>query len=276
VPLTRLFWTSLLLAASLAAPSRAAVELSTDVTVELDATLAHDEDVIEDSGAAVAKVDLGALPSAADVVAYSVAPNGDVLFTLDVTASLPGGVDATPRDVVRWNGANYSLELRGADHGFPSGAQIDAVGLVEGDLLLSFDVTVAIDEVVADDEDLLRLVSTQPDEWSLFFDGSAHGVPAAADLDGADRIDASGHLALSFDVSGSVGGVAFDDEDVLEFDSQGGQWSKRYDGSSHPALAAADVDALFVPEPGARALGAAAAGALAALRRRARRPRAGD
>lgn len=259
----------LLLAGSLAIPSSAAVELSTDITVDLDGTLAHDEDVVEeDSGGVVTKIELGELPGDADLVAYSVATNGDVLFTLDVTASLPGGVDATPRDVVRWNGSSYSLELRGADHAVPLGAQIDAIGVIEGDLLLSFDVSVTLDGVAADDEDLLRLAGTQPEEWMLFFDGSAEGVPEAADLDGADVVDQSGHLALSFDVSGSVGGVAFDDDDVLEFEPQGGQWSKRYDGAmAHAGLAAADVDAVFVPEPGTSAVAVAAAAALAALRR---------
>ena len=81
-------------------------------------------------------------------------------------------------------------------------------------------------------------------------------------------LDATGHLELSFDISGSVGGVAFDDEDILDFDPVGDTWAMRYDGSAHfPALAAADVDAVFSPEPGAIALGASAFVALLAVRR---------
>jgi hypothetical protein len=252
-----------LLAAALplafAFPAHAANEISTDITVDLGGTLTADEDAVEDDAGSVTQIDLGALPAAADLIGYSIAANGDVLFSLDVAASLAGGIDVTPRDVVRWNGALYSIELDGSDHGIPAGAQIDAIGVVAGDLLLSLDVTATLGNVTASDEDLLRLESTQPDVWSLYFDGSAQGVPAGADLDGADVLDQSGNLALSFDISGSVGGVAFDDEDILEYAAAGGTWSKRYDGSAaHGALAAADVDAVFVPEPVALGAGAAA------------------
>jgi hypothetical protein len=254
-------------AALLALPAFAE-EISTDVTVDLDGTVAADEDVVEDAAGVATKIDVGTLPAAADLTGYSILPGGDVVFSIDVAASLPGGIDVTPRDVVQWNGSTYSVYFAGADHAIPAGAQIDAIGWVEGDLLLSFDVTVALGGITAADEDLVQLASTDPDDWVLYFDGSAEGVPAGADLDGADLIDASGHLALSFDVSGSVGGVDFDDDDVLEFAPATDTWTKRYDGSSaHPELAAADVDAVFAPEPGAAALALAA---LAALARRAR------
>jgi hypothetical protein len=252
------------------APTTQAEEFSTDITVNLAGTLAADEDVIEDAGGVTTKIDVGTLPPAADLSGYSLATNGDVLFSLDISASLPGGVAVTPRDVVRWNGSLYTIEFRGADHGVPAGARIDAIGVLaeDGDLLLSFDVTVTLGNVTAADEDLVQLASTQPEDWVLFFDGSEEGVPAGADLDGADVIDSTGHLALSFDISGTVGGVAFADEDILEFAPSTGTWSMRYDGSAaHPELVAADVDALFVPEPGAVVLAIAALFSLA-LRRR--------
>jgi hypothetical protein len=254
-------------ALSVADLALAADEISTDVTTDLSGTVASDEDVVEDAGAgAPAKLDLGGIPAASDVIGYSLAPGGDALLSFDSTTSLPGGVTASPSDVVRWDGQTYSIELDGSDHAIPAGAQIDAIGVVQGDLLLSFDVTVALGNVTAGDEDLVRLESTQPDVWTLFFDGSAQGVPSGADLDGADVLDGNGHLALSFDVSGSLGGVAFDDEDILDFDPGSGTWAMRYDGSArHAALAAADVDAVFAPEPAGAALAIAAAVALASL-----------
>lgn len=255
-------------ALALAGPARAAHEISTDITADLSGLVANDEDVADDAGSGTpSKVPLGGIPAAADVTGYSVVAGGDVLLSFDTTTELPGGLTAAPNDVVRWDGQGYVIEFDGSDHGIPDGARIDAIGVVAGDLLLSFDVTVVVG-VTADDEDLVRLESTQPDVWSLFFDGSAQGVPAGVDLDGADFLDASGNLALSFDVSGSVGGVPFDDEDVLEFDRSSGGWSLRYDGSArHGALVAADVDAVFAPEPAGRALAIAAAGALASLTR---------
>lgn len=261
----RVLGLAMALGAAVALPGLAAEEISTDVTVDLAGTLASDEDVVEDAvGSGVTKIDVGALPAAADLIGYSVATGGDILFSLDIAASLPGGVDVTPRDVVRWNGSAYSVDLAGADHSIPAGAKIDAIGWIEGDLLLSLDVTATLGNTTADDEDLVRLASTQPDAWVLFFDGSVAGVPAGADLDGADVIDANGHLALSFDISGSVSGVSFDDEDILEYTPGAGTWRKRYDGANaHAALAAADVDAVFAPEPAALALGLGAIAALA-------------
>jgi hypothetical protein len=259
-----------LLALLLAPAAFAADEISTDITADLGGTIASDEDVVEDTGSgAPAKIALGALPAAADVIGYSLAPGGDILFSLDVASSLTGGVDVTPRDVVRYDGSVYTIEFEGADHDIPAGAKIDAIGWIEGDLLLSFDVTVELGAITADDEDLVQLASTTPDDWVLYFDGSANGVPAGADLDGADLLDATGHLALSFDISGAAGGVNFDDEDILDFDPTGDTWTMRYDGSTRFAsLAAADVDAVFAPEPARLALGCAALFALVRIRRR--------
>jgi hypothetical protein len=269
----------LALAVALVQPA-GAQEISTDVTVDLGGTLAADEDVVEVAGGTATPIDLGALPPNADLIGYSVTAGGDALFTLGTAASLTGGLFVTPRDVIRWNGAIHAIEFRGADHGIPVGARIDAVGVAEdGDLLLSFDVTVTLGSVTAADEDLVRLERTTPDVWSLLFDGSARGIAPGADLDGTDWIDGTGRLALSFDVSGTVAGIHFADEDILAFDLAQQSWSKHWDGSNHnPALVAADVDALLAPEPSAMALGIATAAALATLSMwapKARRERCG-
>ena len=74
---------------------------------------------------------------------------------------------------------------------------------------------------------------------------------SALDLDGA-RDFGNGRLGLSFDGTGQVGGVDFEDEDVLEYDSVMDTWSLAYDGSvQHSALGGGpDLDAVSVPEPG--------------------------
>ena len=226
--------------------------ISPDVTVELGATaqLAADEDVAVDNLAGmVALGSLGGIPAAADVSAYELLWNGDRLLCFDTTVELPGPVVAQPGDVVRYTGAAYSIELDASANGVPAGTTCDAVALAGGTgLLLSFDVTAALPGgVVADDEDLVLWQA--PSTWSLFFDGSAAAVPAALDVDGA-YLFASGNLALSFDVSGQLGGVDFDDEDVVEYDPGGPTWSLAFDGSAEdPDWAAADVDAVALPEP---------------------------
>jgi len=123
--------------------------------------------------------------------------------------------------------------------------------------------------IVADDEDLVLLSARST--WSLYLDASNEGVPAALDVDGA-YLFASGNLALSFDGSGQLGGVDFDDEDVLEDGDGGMAWSLAYDGSAEdPDWAAADVDAIALPEPSILLLlGAGIAGLLALGRSRIR------
>jgi hypothetical protein len=232
-----------------ASQAQDAVLLSPDTTVELSAMTFEDQEVVGDNQmGSVSLVPLGVLPEASDVNAYHLLPNGDQLYSLDTTAELGGGLTAGPADVVRYDGVTDTLEFDASAEGIPDGVIVDAVSVHgSGDLLLSFDTTVDLGGgVTAQDEDLVRFDGGST--YTVFFDGSAENVPAGLDLDGADYRASDGHLFLSFDASGSLGGVDFDDEDILEFDSGGPTWTLHYDGSGeHSELAAADVVA--VPEP---------------------------
>ncbi len=223
-----------------------AVSFSPDTTVELSGSTFEDQEVAKDNQlGTVILAPLGVLPNASDVSAYHHLANGDQLYSLDTTAELGGGLIASPADVVRFDGVNDTLEFDASAEGIPDGVIVDAVGVhSSGDLVLSFDTTVDLGAVTADDEDLVRFDGVT---FSLLFDGSSEGVPAGLDLDGAEARP-GGLLWASFDGSGSLGGVDFDDEDILEFDPSGPSWTVVYDGSAvHATLAAADVVA--VPEP---------------------------
>jgi hypothetical protein len=108
-------------------------------------------------------------------------------------------------------------------------------------LLLSFDTSVNVG-VQVEPEDLVKFEASTG--FTLFLDGSAAGVPPGLNLDAADYLPCNGHLLLSFDGSGSIGGVAFDDEDVLEFDRVS-TWEMAYDGSAQdPDWINVDLDAV--------------------------------
>jgi Calx-beta domain/IPTL-CTERM motif len=239
---------ALLAGAAAAQTPLAAVRYSADVTASLGGVTLPDEGIAEDDLAGgVTPVGVGALPAGAAVSGYHLRADGDQLLAFDGTVTLPGGVVATPRDVVRFDGSTYSLELSGAAAGIPPGAAIDALSEADGALLLSFDVAVDLGAVVADDEDLVAFDGTV---FTLFFDGSAAGVPPALDLDAAHRLS-NGHLLLSFDTGGTIAGVSFEDEDVLEFDPAAASWVLAYDGSAqHAGWPAADLDALAAVEAG--------------------------
>ncbi len=223
------------------------VHLSTDVSVDLAGTVLDDEDVgADDSSGSVLPEALGSLPKSADVDAFHTLPGGDRLLSFDTTVELPSGLRAGPADVVLWDGIVHSTYFDADAAGVPNGVRVDAVTLVGGFLAVSFDTSVDLAGIFVDDEDLVQVIGGVV----THFDGSSAGIDRSLDLDGASEL-ANGHLALSFDGSGEIGGVAFDDEDVLDYDpAPGGTWTLAYDGSvEHPGFGSADLDAVFVPEP---------------------------
>jgi hypothetical protein len=227
--------------AAVAATALEDVSTSPDVTITLASGPigVDDEDVVGESpGESPALADLGGLPASAAVTAVHFEPDGEALFSLDAPAQL-GGLVFLPGDVIRYEAAAgaWSREFHAAARGVGAGASVDAVTVVGGDLLLSFDVTVTVDGVAVDPEDLVRIQDPAPP--GIFFDGSAEGVPGGMNVDAAQWLDTPGTLLLSFDGSGQLGGVDFDDEDVLEFDSGGPSWELAIDSSA--------ADAAWIP-----------------------------
>ena len=99
--------------------------------------------------------------------------------------------------------------------------------------------------------------------FSLVFDGSAQGIDSALDIDAAQDLG-GGSFLMSFDTTGQIDSVVFQDEDVVRFD--GSTWSLEYDASAADSnWAAADLDAVTVPEPSAGMLLPIAALGLAGL-----------
>ena len=256
--------TALVLLALLAAPAAAraqSLELSSDTTSNLGGIAIDPRQVVEDDGATIVATALGpsapglALPDGANLTAFERLPTGEVVFSTDVTVAIAGlaapGV-AGPSDVVRVDDQGPAVVFSGAQAGLPGGVAVDALEIEsDGDLLLSFDTSVEIGGVAVDDEDVVRL-DLASGTASIVYDGSAQGVSADLDLDAVSRRLGDGHLLVSFDGSGSVGSVRFDDEDVLDWDPASDVYVLAYDGSAARAAwpAGADLDAVSgVPAP---------------------------
>lgn len=260
---------------SIVAPARAATEvesvsLSPDVHVTLGTNDFRFEDAdvaIDDGSGAILPVNLGARIDPLDVSGYALLPDGDRLVCFKTVAPLVSLVFALPGDVARIDSGFYSIEFDASANGVPDGAYCDAIAVDgSGRLLLSFDVDVTLpSNVFAADEDVVRVDG--PGSFSVVFDGSAAGVPRGFDVDGAHQFP-SGSLALSFETSGRLGGVDFDDEDVVEYTPGTGSWSLLLDASTRDAdWGPADADAVAaVPEPGIGCLLAAGSIVLATLR----------
>lgn len=216
--------------AGFAATPLKSIRYMPDITVSLGGvTVNHDNVAEDDLAGGVSLVDIGAIPAGTAITAYDDLDNsGGQLLSFAVPVTLPGGLTARTGDVVLYDGSTYTLAFDATAAGVPAGTIVDAVAEIgPADLLLSFDVTVAIGGVTAADEDLVRIHNGVV---SLFFDGSMQGIAAGLDLDAAHCIDSNGHLLLSFDGPGSVGGVNFGPADVLEFTPSSGLWQSAYVG----------------------------------------------
>lgn len=230
-------------AAATAAPVLQSLRYTTDIAVELGSTLVTPQTVAQETaGGSVSLVAAGSYPTGTGIVAYDRAANGDQFLVFDVDLELPGGLVVRPGDVVRFDGAAYTLAFDAAARGVPPGVQVDALRVLgAGTFLLSFDTSVDFGSFVADDEDIVQFAGAVA---TLFFDGSQHGVPDGVDLDAFDRL-ATGDLLLSFDTSGVIAGISFNDEDVLAFSPATNSWSVVYAGAvQHTRWAAADLSAL--------------------------------
>lgn len=185
--------------------------------------------------------DLGALPANADVTAFHWLDATYRLFAMDIPVDVTQGL-VYPQNVLAWDGDTYYLAFDPADAAIPASSGIDAISATgNGLILLSFDVTTQLPGgVVAADEDVVAWNGTG---WSLYFDGSAKGIPSALDIDGLDVHPTSSVLYFSFDTSGLLGTTYFNDEDIVAFN--GTSWSLALDASEDlgASFAAGDLDA---------------------------------
>ena len=235
--------------ATAAAPAQVldVVGYAPDITVDLGGTVVGAGVLAtDDLQGSVTVLALPSLPAGARIAAAHRSVNGDVLLAFDSTLTLPGGGGiAEPRDLVAFTNStqSYAIQLAGADLNLPTNAAIDAVSVTpSGTILISLDISVD----AFDDDDIIAVNGTN---LSVFLDPAAVGIDPALDLDGIDydgSVDSI--LYLSFDGSGTVDGVAFDDEDVLLYDITTQTWSLAYDGSAAAAHwpDAADLTAINV------------------------------
>jgi len=136
------------------------IVFSTDVAFSMGGTDYADEDLVEynvntttlsmffdGSGAGI--------PLAADLDAVAIMNEaGDFLFSLDVTTTLPAAGVVTDEDILFFDG-NFSVTHDGVtDLEVPTGADVDALHFVGGDLYFSLNRTATINGVTGSDDDV--------------------------------------------------------------------------------------------------------------------------
>lgn len=125
-------------------------------------------------------------------------------------------------------------------------------------LYLSAPGTGTVAGVAYADEDVLRYSPSASPKWAMHFDGSAAGLPAAADIDAYDyaynaNTFTSWHY-MSFDQPVAVPGLGtVDDSDVVLYHTGllGNTWSLFFDGSAYGLTTdGEDIDGLETSEDG--------------------------
>jgi hypothetical protein len=176
--------------------------LGVDVPARLGPNDYTPEQIVATSGGAYGTA--LTLPAGTPVGALHRRADGSWLFAPAQVVTL-GGSTYEPRDVVAFDGANYTSFLRGSTVGIPSNARIDALLLdPAGRVIVSLDVPATILGTNYEPYDLLRYNS----DFSVFWSGASSGVPATSNLCGA-AMTASGALVLTFDTPTRLGGVDY-------------------------------------------------------------------
>jgi predicted outer membrane repeat protein len=171
-----------------------------------------------------------------------------------------GGVSSADEDILRFDGANWSLFFDGSDVGVGS-PDLFAFSILDSDsILMAFNANVTVNGISATPQDVLRfdatsLGSTTAGSFSLYFDGSDVGLSTTDEKIDSVSLLPDGRLLISTTGASSVPGVsAGRDEDVLAFtpttlgSNTSGTWSMYFDGSDVglSQTSGEDIDALDV------------------------------
>ena len=174
------------------------------------------------------------------LVSFSFAQQNYILFTTEENFNIDF-LQVTDENVVNYTGGSFDLSSLLPAGTLPNYVSIDALGkLSANDIVISLDEDAVIDSVLYADEDLIKFNGST---FSLWWDGSAFGLPESVNLDAVHVFYASPQnfmFSLSEDaILPGTGYVA--DEDLIQFSN--GVFTKKFDGSYYGIPREADVDA---------------------------------
>jgi hypothetical protein len=172
-------------------------------------------------------VTISGVPERANLSDFQVDANDDVLFSLDIGATL-GGTYFSAADVIKYSGGSFSKAFDAAAAGVPNGVHCDGVARLDntGALLLSFDHTFSANGFTIWPADVMLINAGAFAAKKL--DAHALGLPAQLRIVGIDAMGTHTDLLVAFDTAGTVGGVIFTRNDLLQVHLPSGAWTKRY------------------------------------------------
>ena len=142
-----------------------------------------------------------------------------------------GGLTFTDKDLAQYdpNPDTATLFLDGVALGIAN--DLDAVHLLaDGNILLSAINTVTLGGLTFENEDVVEY-DLANDIATMVFDGSALFTAGSTDIS-AVHVLANGHLLLSNEYAATLGGLAFEPEDLIEYDLETNTATMFLDGSA--------------------------------------------
>ena len=234
-----LFLGVILVVASLSL-SFAQVFLSSDIPVTIGSATFEERDIIYYDASSfslhLSGSDLG-IPDGVNIDAFGYS-QGDILFSVDIPISL-NGVAYTERDLILYDGTNFSKLLDGSAIGIPEGARIDAATVLsDGSIVFSLDIPVTLGVIPFKAHDLIVYNGSS---FNPYFNGSENGIPEGADVDGV-CVSPEDEILFSLDIPCSLNGLEVKDKDIIKWSE--GSFSLYFDGLSAGIPSGADVNAV--------------------------------
>ncbi|MCB2154529.1 proprotein convertase P-domain-containing protein [bacterium] len=195
-------------------------------------------------------------------VALVCAPVSATVVLLVASSDADGSFGAVPRmdhQAAAWNASGFwGPALDELSDDLPLGADIDAIAfLATGEIAFSLDADAWLAGIPYADEDVILWSGST---YSMFWDGSANGLPRGADLD-ALYVMSESPLKFYFSTDSTVrlslpsGDEDVADEDVVKFEAGSGFVEVSFDGTAKGISPNVNLNAMSVSDDGMWALG---------------------
>ncbi len=235
-----LFFFGAILIVGASSLSYAELFLSTDIPVSIGSDSFKERDILYYEPSSFSLYLSGStmgISKGVDIDAFGFS-DSNVIFSLETPATLDG-VSYTERDLILYDGTNFSKLLDGSEIGIPNGACIDAATVLsDGSIAFSSDIPVSLGGIPFKALDLIRYDGSS---FSLYFSGSNNGIPENANIDGV-WVNPEGEILFSLDIPCSLNGLEVRDKDIIKWSE--GLFSLYLDGLSAGLPEGSDMDAL--------------------------------
>jgi hypothetical protein len=201
----------------------------------------------------------------ATVMSYSPAHAISIILSTNAMATL-GGLTFQQDDLVQYDPATNvaTLFFNGDDEFLANDEDIDAVFLLaNGNIVLSTRADATLGGLAFEPEDMVEY-NVATNVASLYFDGDAEfGIPEE-NIDAFDIL-ANGNVILSTADAAILGGLSFEQEDMVEYNMLTNTASLYFDGDAEFTLAEEDIDAFDILANGKVLLSTVSAATLGGL-----------